>query len=209
MDPQKSIPQGEFLGNQQPFARAERILVRGPNWLGDLVMATPGFRVLREAYPDSEIVLHARAEHLPLFAASTCFDRCLPVSSYHRGIGALLREGSALRPRGFDLGVCLPDSTSSALLLRVACRGVAVGYRRRGASLLLDRAPERPPRMTPRERHVLGVIAALVPGCERADTRVALELDGEAEERAERLLRDSGIAGQDLVLLAPGASYGP
>lgn len=188
---------------------AERILVRGPNWLGDLVMATPGFRALRGAFPDSEIVLHARAEHLALFAASKCFDRCLPVRSYHRGPSALVREGRGLRPRGYDLGICLPDSTSSALLMRLACRGTVVGYRRRGSRWLLDRAPAPPPPMTPRERHVLGVIAAAAPACDRGDTRVALELDGEAEERAEGFLQDSGLAARDLVLLAPGASYGP
>ena len=27
------------------------ILVRSPNWMGDLIMATPGFRALRAGFP--------------------------------------------------------------------------------------------------------------------------------------------------------------
>ena len=34
----------------------ERILVRCPNWLGDVVMTTPGLRALRDHYPEAEIV---------------------------------------------------------------------------------------------------------------------------------------------------------
>ncbi len=37
-----------------------RILVRGPNWIGDAVMCTPALQGLREAFPAAKITLLAR-----------------------------------------------------------------------------------------------------------------------------------------------------
>ncbi len=36
------------------------ILVRGPNWLGDLIMSTPGLRSLRAGFPEAKITLQVR-----------------------------------------------------------------------------------------------------------------------------------------------------
>jgi hypothetical protein len=38
----------------------ERILVRLPNWTGDVVMATPGLRALRSCYAEAQITAHVR-----------------------------------------------------------------------------------------------------------------------------------------------------
>ena len=104
------------------MADVERILVRAPNWAGDVVMATPGFRALRAAWPGAELVLHVREGLASLVAGAPWFDAVLPLASYGRGPAALLAEARALRRRRFDLGLCLPDSFSSALLMR--CAGV-------------------------------------------------------------------------------------
>ena len=102
----------------------QEILVRGPNWTGDVIMATPGFRALRAGFPAARITLQLRESQLPLLAGAPWFDERLPVRSYGRRGLAPLREGLALRAqRRFDLGVCLPDSFSSALLMRAAVRG--------------------------------------------------------------------------------------
>ncbi len=192
-----------------------RILVRGPNWLGDLVMATPGFRALRRVFPDAEIALHARGAHLALLSGSPWFDHLVPVASYHRGVASMLREAFVLRGRHYDLGVCLPESTSAALLMRATGAARVVGYARPGARWLLDTAPPAPPPMTPRERHVLGVARAASDAAQAEvvdwdDTRVELFVDDEGEARATQLAREAELAPSDpLALLAPGASYGP
>lgn len=195
----------------------QEILVRGPNWTGDVIMATPGFRALRAGFPAARITLHLRESQLPLLAGAPWFDELLPVRSWgQRGL-APLREGLALRARRrYDLGLCLPDSFSSALLMRAAVRGRVVGYRRGGRSLLLHQAVSLPPAkrgerggpMLPRELHVLGLVQAL--GCEPLGTRLALFTTAEEEEEAARALAAEGVAeGEPLAVLAPGASYGP
>jgi heptosyltransferase-2 len=193
------------------------ILVRGPNWTGDVIMATPGFRALRAGFPDARITLHLRASQMPLVAGAPWFDAVLPVRSFaSRGL-APLREGLALRAaHRFDLGLCLPDSFSSALLLRAAVRGTVIGYRRNARSLLLDRAVPLPPAprgarggpWLPRELHVLGLVEAA--GCAPRGTHLELFVTPEEEADAERALAAAGVAaGEPIALLAPGASFGP
>ncbi len=190
-----------------------RILVRAPNWLGDLVMSTPGFRALRAAYPDSHISLHVRESLLPLMDGAPWFDERLPVRSYHAGALAMWREGRALRAAGrFDLGICIPDSWSSLILMRAARVREVVGYERAGREWLLHRrvpapADAGPRRLIARERHVLGLMEAV--GAPARGAELELFTTPDEESRAESVLVSHGI---DLetgcVALAPGASYG-
>ena len=83
-------------------------------------MATPAFRALRERFPEAEITVQVRDSLAPLLAGAPWFDDRLDVRSHRSGLAATLAEGRALRSRGFDLGICLPDSVSSALLMRAA-----------------------------------------------------------------------------------------
>ena len=193
----------------------KQILVRGPNWTGDVIMATPGFRALRAGFPEARITLHVRANLAPLLAGAPWFDEILPLESHPRGPLAMLREAAALRRRGrFDLGVCLPDSFSSALLMRLAGVAEVVGYERQGRRMLLHR-PVPPPRaesadgrlMIARELHVLGLVEAL--GCEPLGTSLELFVTEAEEAEARRALEGCGVgAGEPVAALAPGASYG-
>jgi heptosyltransferase-2 len=187
---------------------AERIVVRAPNWAGDLVMATPGFRALRAAWPGAHIALHAKATLAPLLDGSPWFDERIPLTSGARGSAALVREGLALRRRRFELGLCLPDSFSSALLLRLAGVRHIVGYATQGRRALLH-APLPPPAgWIPREKHVLDLVEAA--GCPPRGRHLELFVTADEEQDAQAMLAEHGIADGDvLALLAPGASYGP
>lgn len=197
----------------EPRADDPRILVRAPNWAGDVVMATPGFRALRAGFPRARIEALVRPGLEPLLAGAPWFDAVRTQRSYHRGLGAAIREARGLRAERYDLGLCLPDSWSSALFLRGAGIRRVVGYRRGGRGVLLHQAVE-PPRengaraVLARERHVLGLVEAL--GCAPRGTHLELFTTPDEEGRAERLLASAGVApGRSLVALAPGASYGP
>ena len=58
----------------------QEILVRGPNWTGDLIMATPGFRALRLGFSEARLTLHLRADLLPLVSGAPWFDEVLPLA---------------------------------------------------------------------------------------------------------------------------------
>jgi heptosyltransferase-2 len=192
---------------------ALEILVRGPNWTGDLVMATPGFRALRAGFPGARITLHVHASLAPLLDGAPWFDAVVPLAAQQAGRVALLREARALRARArFDVGLCLPDSFASALLMRAAGVRRIVGYARGGRGLLLHQRVPYPSEagrrgLIPREQHVLGLVEAL--GCARHGAGLELFVT-EAEQRdADAALRAGGVApGEAVALLAPGASFG-
>jgi heptosyltransferase-2 len=195
------------------MSQPQEILVRGPNWTGDLIMSTPGFRALRSGFPKARLTLHVRPELLPLVNGAPWFDELLPLDSYRKGTAALVREACKLRARRFDLGLCLPDSFSSALLMRLGGVRRIVGYRRNARGVLLHH-PVVPPRadggrlMIAREQHVLGLVAAL--GCSTRGTQLELHVtDAEDAEVARKLAEQGARDGDPIALLAPGASYGP
>lgn len=190
-----------------------RIVVRGPNWAGDVVMATPGFRALRAGFPSAEITLLLRPGLLPLVAGAPWFDDVVAVTARGSAPATLLREAWSLRERRFDLGLSLPDSFSSALLLRVAGVRRVVGYRRGGRAALLHEAVSLPAGvgrrvLLARELHVLGLVEAV--GAPSLGTGLELHVTPEEDAEARAALAVRGIGeGEAIAALAPGASFGP
>ncbi len=195
---------------QQP----RHILVRGPNWTGDLIMASPGFRALRAGFPEARIVLHVQAGLAPLVDGSPWFDEIVPVGSHRQGPLAHWREGRALRVRGpFDLGICLPDSFAAALVMRFAGVKRVIGYRRGWRRWLLHDAIAMPSdsgrrAMLARENHVLGLVEAA--GAEAKGTELELHATEAERTAGADALAAGGIEPSDsYAVVAPGASYGP
>ncbi len=117
----------------------------------------------------------------------------------------------------FDLGIAIPESVSSALLMRLGGVRHTVGFARDGIRRrLLDRVIEAPVgwgrrRLVSRERYVLGLLAAI--GVEGGETDLVLAVSPGEEERLAWALADAGADPAGLrrtppVVIAPGASYG-
>ncbi len=193
-------------------ASVESILVRAPNWVGDIVMATPGLRALRSHFDAARLVVQVRPGLEGLLEGAPFVDEIRPVVSYHRGLPAMLREARALRRERFDLGLCIPESFSSAFLQRLGGVRHVVGYGGGSRQPLLHqrvRVPEHwgKRRMVARETFVLGLTQAV--GCKESDTRVVLHTTDRDETRASELLDRHGVeAGEPLVAIAPGAAFG-
>jgi len=202
-------------------ARAEaphRILVRCPNWLGDIVMSTPGLRALRAAHPDARIVAQLPTPLVPLLDGHPALDEVWPLDLPLRRPAALRRAAARVAAGRFDLGILIPESISSALLMRAGRVPHVVGHARdplrRG---LLHRVVPTPPewgrrRLVSRERFVLGLMAAV--GAPSGDARLELRVTAEDEARLVGVLRRAGwdpaAEGDPApIVLAPGASYGP
>jgi heptosyltransferase-2 len=199
--------------NDLPATEPREILVRAPNWAGDVVMATPGLRALRAGFPRARIRVALRHGLAPLLAGNPGIDEILPLRHDGDGLLARLREARGLRRYDFDLGLCLPDSFSSALSMRAVGVRRIVGYARNARSFLLHqavplpRSEDRRRFMWPRELHVLGLVEAV--GCKALGTQLELFVTEEEEEACTRLLAAHEIAAdRPLAALAPGASYG-
>src|SRR5688572_15973745 len=92
------------------LARPMRILVRLPNWIGDVVMATPALRALRAGFRDAEIAVLGRPGMFGMLEAAGWYDRAIPVPGKESGLLAPLRLGRALARDRFDLALLFPNS---------------------------------------------------------------------------------------------------
>jgi heptosyltransferase-2 len=187
-----------------------RVLVRTPNWLGDIVMALPVFAALRAHFADDVLVAGVPRAFAPVLSAVPAIDQIVPLHrDGRRGWRGLNAEAGELRDGGFDLAVLLPNSFGAAWVARRAGIrerwGFAVQWRRG----LLTRAVPRPRQRAP--LHQVAYYLELVRGLEidPADPAPRLEASPQMVARARGLLDAAGSdRDRPLVGIAPGASYG-
>src|SRR5258707_1657226 len=122
----------------------ERIVVRAPNWIGDVVLSLAALRDLRRNFPRARIEVLARPWVADLYRAVAEVDAV--------GLAQGVRvDADALRG-GFDTGVLLPNSFGSALSLWLARVPERWGYATDGRRPLLTRAPRVPERVRGRSQ---------------------------------------------------------
>lgn len=119
-----------------------RILVILPSWVGDVVMATPTLRLLRDAFPGAFLGALARPGIDQLLAGTTLLDE-VHVERAQGVMGPKL-VAAKLRPRRYDTTLLLPNSLSSALIARIAGIPRRLGYARDARGLLLTRTIDPP-----------------------------------------------------------------
>ena len=93
-----------------------RILVRGVNWLGDAVMATPALLRLRERFAEAHITLLTTAKLRDLWLQHPAINEILMFQT-GEGLFAVSRK---LRDGRFDLALVLPNSPRAALEIWLA-----------------------------------------------------------------------------------------
>lgn len=181
-----------------------RILVRLPNWLGDVVMAAPAVAAIHRACPDAHITAQVKAPFVPLAAAIDGVREAIPVGP-DRTLRQLRRGAQALRARGFDAAVVFPRSERAAIAPKRAGIPVRVGYgdgRAFTHGVTHARAFRRAHRTA-----WFGLLA------QAFDAQIELPwgfgVDDAVREQALRLLLAHGRdTSKPLVVFEPGASYG-
>ncbi|MEW6252439.1 MAG: glycosyltransferase family 9 protein [Planctomycetota bacterium] len=184
-----------------------RLLVVIPNWVGDVVLATPVLAALRTGFAESHITYLLRSYVTEVVTGGGWHDEvvCWPGG---RGLGRekeIVRLARRLRAGRFDLALLLTNSLRSALVVRMGGVPRRVGYARDGRGWLLTdrlRPLKQGGRFVPRP--VLPYYAALAEhiGCPVPDRRLRLGITPEQEQAGRALLRH-------YELLVDGRQNGP
>ena len=185
------------------------ILVIKLRYIGDVLLATPVLRALRERFPEARVAVAVNRGTEDILRGNPDLNEVLVVE---RGGPAeqwrFLRE---IRRRRFDCVIDLTDGDRSAILARFSGAPVRIGlneeHRWRG---LLYTAVARPgPEMTHRLERDLEAVRPL--GIQPKAWPLTLNTSPEDDEAAARLLNEA-TGGQvsrvkRLVMLQPGARY--
>ncbi|MCB1183036.1 lipopolysaccharide heptosyltransferase II [bacterium] len=131
-----------------------RILLHMPNWLGDVVMATPLLdhlaRAAAAAGDGGRVDVAVRPAWAPLFRDDPRVGSLLPVErgGRHAGLGGLWRQGRELAAGGYAAVVLGPPSLRAGLVAALSRASVRVGHSGDGRDWLLGSAVARGPRGT-------------------------------------------------------------
>jgi heptosyltransferase-2 len=189
----------------------KNIIVRMPNWVGDLVMSTPVLADVRAAYPEAKITVMCKTAIAPLLSFDPAIDELFSFTeaeSFFRRIGerniiAKLRNGK------YDLGILLPNSFSSAWRFWQGKVEQIVGFKANGRTPLLD-IPVPFPKLRKTQHLVLTYKALLEPlGIPLSSTAPRLFLKDEEIEGAWQFLTRFNVTKENkLIGINPGAAYG-
>lgn len=115
----------------------KRIALFLPNWVGDVVMATPAVRAVREAFPAADLVAVCKPYVADVLAAAPWFREIILADKNGPRPQQLFAVARRLRENAADAAVLFPNSFRTALLARLGgCRRV-VGFARYGRGFLL------------------------------------------------------------------------
>ncbi len=190
----------------------KNIIVRMPNWIGDLVMATPVLADLKKRFPDAKITAMTRAplhellkadpnvDELFSFRKTSCFGR----HSERRNIIEKLRQGK------YDLGVLLTNSFSSAWWFWQGKVENRLGFSANMRSCLLTKAVQFPEER--RKQHLVLTYKKLLEplGVKPSSSSPKLYVLPEEIDHAQQLLAKNYNMTPDrpLIGINPGAAYG-
>ena len=169
-----------------------KIVVRMPNWIGDLVMATPILADLRKQYPDAQIDTLCRKIGA-LIENDPNIDHLLPYD-------ALLR--------GYEMGILLTGSFSSAWQFWRSKVGRRIGFRGDWRRWLLTDAVPIP--KDQERRHLVTTYKQLLQPLDIAISKTAPKLHLLEKERQAAKLRLAklGVHTEAVVGINPGAAFG-
>ena len=206
--------------------KAKKIFVRSPNWVGDVVMATPAFKCIRENYADAHITLLIKGNLRGIIDNAPWFDDIIELvpkvkksknddlaarKVFGKSTNEYLRLIYKLRMERFDLGFLFPNSFSSACMIWLAGAVRRVGYKRDARSFFLTDGIERlteDGKFKPTYMADYYLKLCTQVGCNIASTKLELFISGECEDKANALLQKYNIDKKPFILINPGASYG-
>jgi len=187
-----------------------KILVVGPSWIGDTLLAQPLLRRLREQHAELELDVLAPSWTLPLLRRMPEVSQAIasPFGHGELRLAARWRLARQLARCGYDQSIVLPNSFKSALIPRLAGIRKRTGYAGELRYPLLNDARRLDQRALPLMVERYAALADL-PGTRLPRPLPAPRLTvHEPERNALRnrlgLTRDAPVAA-----LCPGAEYGP
>lgn len=189
----------------------KNIIVRMPNWVGDLVMATPLIEDLKIKYPKAQITAMCQSPLGQLLEKDPYIDE---IFSFKKVRGLSRRDVKRniiekLSVGKYDLGILATNSFSSAWWFWQGRVRERIGFKANLRSLFLTNGLDFPKNKD--KEHLVKIYKHLLLPCGIALSRTApkLYLDQDEISHAYDILGKYDISsGHTVIGINPGASYG-
>jgi len=183
----------------------QKILVLGPSWLGDMVMAQKLFKAIKNHYPKSELHVASPQWTIPLVSRMPEVDKSIPLPFSHGELNLVQRYqiGKSLRIEGYTQAIILTNSLKSALIplfANIPKRTGFLGEMRFG--LINDRI-----RKDKGLYRTVDQFLALAPKSKNLKTRLLTSLISKPHE-ARKFLKGKLKVSDKILGIAPGTEYG-
>nr|WP_298376880.1 lipopolysaccharide heptosyltransferase II [uncultured Halomonas sp.] len=190
--------------------RGERILVVGPSWVGDMVMAQSLFKTLKARHPGCHIGVLAPAWSQPILARMAEVDEVIALDVKHGQFGLSVRRQVARSLKGrFDRAIVLPRSWKSALVPFLAHIPTRVGFT--GEQRLVLLTQRRKLDKTVLDQTVKRFVSLGLPEAEAQQGNFAIptpRLETDSDNLA-MLKSTHDLSERPAIGMMPGAEYGP
>ena len=182
-----------------------------PNWIGDVVMATPALRALRTHYPVAEVVGIHRPYISDVLEGTELIDRSLvhdrkSSDPNEKGLGFI----HALRQENFDLIVLLTNSLRTGWLAWLSGATQRIGYANEGRGWMLTDPLPGFDRGIVRSAldHYLHLVAYLGCPVESRETELATLAKDETLWASFLCSLPEDVSNLPIITLNPGGAFG-
>lgn len=188
-----------------------KILIIGPSWVGDTVMAQALFKLLKTQHQHVQIHVLAPAWTFSLLHCMPEVEKVIEFPVQHGELKLAFRYSLAkkLIVESYDQAIILPNSFKSALIPWFAKIPVRTGWLREGRGLIVNDG-----RRLDKNRYKLMVEQYLALGLRRGETGplpAIVPMLSVAQSKVESALQKFNIqlTDQPILGLAAGAEFGP
>jgi len=187
-----------------------KILVRLPNWVGDLVMSLPAFEAILKAWPDRIIYALTRPGLFCLLPDIPNLGGFIPYPKEKgiKKIGLILNTAKALKESRFQKAILFQNAFEAALLCKFGQIKEIIGYNRDLRGIFLSKKIKVLSVKTHQVDYYLNIVRQM--GIASPFTKPNLTLRSIEKEKALQFLNSYGVnPKKGIIGLAPGAKYGP
>jgi len=180
--------------------KTQNILVIKMSAIGDVILAIPSLRAIRQAHPNARIKVLVGVQSREALDNCPYIDELIvcDFKSKHKGFLGLWHLGAVLRRSCFDIVIDLQNSKKSHILAGLSLAAVRYGYDNGKFSFILNKKiKDDAPFLDPLEHQFRTLKLA---GVKPSDKRLELWPSASDEEAAQKFLADNWVKpAQELV----------
>jgi len=125
---------------EKPVNHIDTLIIRCPNWVGDIVMAIPALDCFRDSFPDTKIIGIVKKNAQGILRDGPWFDGFIDCDD--KSWSGFWHMNAQIRDYKADMAVLLPNSVRSALSVWLGRVKNIYGYRRNFRGVFLRGGPE-------------------------------------------------------------------